>query len=168
MDYQKEHPAKILRHLLSKESLSDEEVQLKRVLLISKAGFDEIDKKQTEMREHLISQYPNSSFPRKKGTYFDYKGNPISFWEWGELRHDHCRIAVDTIGEFRISTVYIGMDLALFSSEFPVIFETMIFTDNDDEEFEFYRELYSFEEQAKEGHKKAVRKVKNYLKKKKV
>lgn len=70
------------------------------------------------------------------------------------------------IGKYTISTVDLGINHQLNKNLPPLYYETMIFNweDTEDNPFEFYQERYRTEEEAKEGHKKAVKYVKEKLK----
>lgn len=64
-------------------------------------------------------------------------------------------VAKDMIGKVKVSTVFLGIDHG-FGDGPPILFETMIFGGEHDD----YQERYSTWEQAEEGHKRAVRLVK--------
>ena len=75
------------------------------------------------------------------------------------------------VGKYTISTVDLGLDHS-FGFGPPLYYETMIFlTENfgrnfeehKEHHFEGYQERYSTEEEAREGHKKAVEMVKKYI-----
>lgn len=90
--------------------------------------------------------------------YFDIDGQPITVERWVELRHDpdYFRVALDVLdegddGRVRVSTVWIGIDHALYGGP-PIIFETMIFGLWEDE----YQVRYATLEQARVGHQEAV------------
>ena len=89
---------------------------------------------------------------------YDRKGNKISLKQWGEYTTDHTykRVGYYEVNNYRVSTVWIGIDMRLGSNDGipPVIFETMIFPES--EWSEVYQERYSTLEQAQEGHKRAV------------
>lgn len=98
--------------------------------------------------------------------YYDKMGKPISFWEFSGYSADlkYKIIAQNTFGYFFVSTVWLGLDhgfsFGLLEKNnlpyFPIIFETMIFYENDKEEIDHelhdYQERYASEEQAKQGH----------------
>lgn len=71
------------------------------------------------------------------------------------------RVALDHVGDVMISTVCLGLDHRFVGTGPPIIFETMIF---DSEELEDYQERYSTEEEALEGHNRAVEMVKGKVK----
>ena len=67
-----------------------------------------------------------------------------------------------TIGNFYVSTVFLGIDHNYYTSDEPILFETMIFNnDKDAKDAEEYQERYSNYDEALEGHKKAIEYVKN-------
>ena len=76
------------------------------------------------------------------------------------------------VGEYTVSTVDLGLDHS-FGFGPPLYYETMIFlTENfgvnftghhKEHHFEDYQVRYSTEEEAREGHKKAVEIVKKYI-----
>lgn len=59
-------------------------------------------------------------------TYYNREGSPISFEEWSMLFQDNTYqiIKQTKIDDFMISTVWSG--IAVFPSEFPKIFETVV------------------------------------------
>ena len=72
------------------------------------------------------------------------------------------------VGKYTISTVDLGMNHQFIEDFPPLYYETMIFNwkDTEDNPFEFYQERYRTEKEAKEGHKKAIKYVKEKLKEK--
>ena len=94
-----------------------------------------------------------------KPDHYDREGKPISFECWIELRHQpgYIRVAEDTVGDFWISTVWLGIDHGSpLEGTAPIIFETMVFGANRESE-EMRR--YSTEEQALAGHREMVEEV---------
>lgn len=98
-------------------------------------------------------------YPDGRSVYFDKAGEPITFMQWGELRHpggdppvsDYARIGSDQIGEVWVSTVWIGMNLG-FGPGPPIIFESMVFGGPYDQA----QNRYATEAQALAGHERAV------------
>jgi hypothetical protein len=88
-------------------------------------------------------------------TYYDRSGKPISMMEWATTSKDGNRVAFDTVGDVDISTVWLGLNHS-FDDGPPLIFETMIFGEEHDEDC--WR--YSTEEQAKAGHSLIVAAIK--------
>src|SRR5678815_4017202 len=88
-------------------------------------------------------------------------------WEWAKLFEDldYRRIGKDKIGPFEVSTVWLGLDHAMWGE--PLIFETMIFDREGGESGETHPWLdlscwrYSTLEEAKEGHEAAVKLVRS-------
>lgn len=104
-----------------------------------------------------------SLFPHKRSLWFDKQGQPITIEQWGELRQlgrkpggewgegSYCRIALDDIGDVRVSTVWLGLDGG-YGGGPPVIFETMVFGGKYDQ----YQMRYCTEWEAIVGHGEAV------------
>ena len=92
--------------------------------------------------------------------FYDRQGKPLTIEKANDLLGDldYKRLAVDTIGPYVVSTVWLGVDHGWIRPGPPVIFETMIFTRSDWEdekrgglaEFDVYR--YTTEEKARSGH----------------
>lgn len=76
------------------------------------------------------------------------------------------------VGIYEISTVDLGLNHQFIDGLPPLYYETMIFIKSDDFEerhseespFHYYQERYTTEEEAREGHKKAIEYVKEHLK----
>jgi hypothetical protein len=110
------------------------------------------------------------------GPYYDMDGKPMDVLDWFNKYRDNKHVAQDTIGDFWISTVLLGMDHNHYCSDNdqkdPIIFETMIFHkakegQPEDKEFEYYQERYCTKEEAVEGHWRACETIKDYLEKRK-
>lgn len=86
--------------------------------------------------------------------YYDRQGAPLSLEGWCALLrdHDYRRVALDYIGDVKVSTVWLGLDHNYFGDGPPLIFETMVFGGPMDQDP--YR--WSTEEEAKAGHDMAV------------
>jgi hypothetical protein len=86
--------------------------------------------------------------------YFDRAGTPIDVWAWAKLLEDELdirRVALDFIGPYRISTVWLGLDHQFLPGGPPLIFETMVFAlDEENDGLDCAR--YSTEPQAVVGH----------------
>jgi hypothetical protein len=93
--------------------------------------------------------------------YFDKEGRGISLETFADLMitQEYRRVASDMIGDYHVSTVWLGINHAFSNVEAPTIFETMIF--GGEFEDEGYMERYSTEKEALEGHKRAVELVKS-------
>ena len=82
---------------------------------------------------------------------------PSSLIEWSEFLEGkepsyNRYIGDDTIGEMRISTVFIGIYLEIGLNNKPLTFETMVFKNGRS----IYIEEYSTYKEAEEGHKGVV------------
>ena|ERR1700722_16805221 len=76
-----------------------------------------------------------------------------SWAQWFETNERF--VQLDTIGEVRVSTVFLGLDHS-FNAGPPLLFETMIFEGAHD----LYQERYSTWDEAVEGHRRALNLVK--------
>lgn len=86
-------------------------------------------------------------------TYYDKQGKEIKETaEWTRLfgDKDYKTIGHDTIGKYRVSTVWLGLDHQ-FGEGKPLIFETMVFGGNNE-----MQKRYATEEEAQDGHFKTV------------
>jgi hypothetical protein len=83
----------------------------------------------------------------------------VSLMEWTEWfeKEPFRHVADETIGEARISTVFLSLDHQWGQGP-PLIFETMVFGGPLDQE----QERYTTWDEAEAGHKTMVEKVKNY------
>ena|SRR3990172_2075693 len=88
--------------------------------------------------------------------FYDMDGQVITRNEWIKLWETRQKIAIDKIGEFQISTVWLGLDHSFGSTGAPFIFETMIFCNNESHSLHETRWLYSTREEAEHGHTVAV------------
>jgi hypothetical protein len=99
--------------------------------------------------------------PRRSGfgARYDRDGDPITFGEFAALVEDQSyRVVEQTtietqFGKFWVSTVWLGMDHRFTAGGRPVIFETMIVRERDQEWLGPVR--YSTEADAKVGHEVA-------------
>lgn len=88
-------------------------------------------------------------------SYYDRKGNPISFeqfiilWQMKERR-----VALTEGPGWRVSTVWLGLNHS-FGGGPPLIFETMSFEEGEEQE----QERYATEAEALAGHEAVVAKV---------
>lgn len=67
------------------------------------------------------------------------------------------------VGRYVVSTVDLGINHQFLPDLPPLYYETMIFTENEDNPFEYYQERYTTEKQARKGHKRAVKFVKEKI-----
>jgi hypothetical protein len=59
--------------------------------------------------------------------WFDRQGNNISVEEWGEIHSTDKIVAQEHVGDYFVSTVWIGIDMNYSDEGPPLIFETMVF-----------------------------------------
>jgi hypothetical protein len=85
--------------------------------------------------------------------HYDFEGRPIDLLTWAAMFESPARIVGRTkIGDARVSTVWVGLDLSGFGHERPLIYESMIFYANGDEETRRYATLI----EAQDGHAQLV------------
>lgn len=83
--------------------------------------------------------------------YYDRAGNPIDMMTWVQaFEDDEGIVARSESGDVLVSTVWLGLDHS-FGDGPPLIFETMIFGGEHDED----QWRYSTEAEALEGHRRA-------------
>jgi hypothetical protein len=94
-----------------------------------------------------------------KPHYYNINTNPlIDRMHWATYREElgeNIVIKQENIGNYEVSTVYVGLDMGLFNP-LPLIFETMIFCDDADDPLYLWQERYTYKDQALEGHERAV------------
>jgi hypothetical protein len=95
--------------------------------------------------------------PNEPG-YYDRQGKRLTTEEWARRMEtlEYKRVAMDTVGTKRISTVWLGLNHNYFDNGLPLIFETMVFEGESWEDEECVR--YSTEAEAIEGHRQMVAK----------
>jgi len=88
--------------------------------------------------------------------YYRRDGTPCEMLEWAEsFENPELKIVAQTeLPEGEVSTVWLGLDHQ-FGDGPPLIFETMVFGGELDQECE----RYSTEEEAKAGHERWIQKV---------
>lgn len=95
--------------------------------------------------------------------WFDKQGNKIKYEEWARLKLQtpgYFRIGLDTVGPYKVSTVWLGHNHRFGGEGPPIIFETMVFLadewDNGRTEERYIGDIdlvrYCTEEEAKQGH----------------
>ena len=86
--------------------------------------------------------------------YYDRQGNRIGFMEWGAKFEDkeYQHVARWEDGDLSVSTVWLGIDHGWRAGGPPIIFETMIFGGEHNQE----RTRYATEAEAIEGHNRTV------------
>ena len=65
------------------------------------------------------------------------------------------RVAIDYVGDVRVSTVFLGLDHRFLPGGPPILFETMIFGGK----FDQFQRRYTCWSRAKAGHQRALRRV---------
>ena len=89
----------------------------------------------------------------------DHNVRPCHFMEWAEQfekmsKENSRHVGHDLLGDYRVSTVWMGLDHSFCGKPPPLLFETMIF---DGESLcELYMDRYTTWDEAVEGHKKAI------------
>lgn len=78
------------------------------------------------------------------------------YWAWFESADR--RVALDLIGPYRVSTVFLGIDHNFSDTGEPLLFETMVFGGESEEQIR-----YSTWEQAEAGHREVVEKLRGRL-----
>lgn len=77
---------------------------------------------------------------------------------------DDKRVAEDTVGDYWVSTVFLGLNHQWDPGEPPLIFETMVFPNEQNSDQlgeEWYMERYSTEAEAVVGHDQIVAKIRD-------
>lgn len=72
--------------------------------------------------------------PRPGFSHYDLDGNPCDWRVWAMLFQDWGRrcVAQDQVGPYRVSTVWVGIDLGFLRYPAPpLIYESMVFGDTD-------------------------------------
>jgi hypothetical protein len=97
--------------------------------------------------------------------YYNKDSDIITFKEFVDLFEDsdYRRVNITSKDNYIISTVWLGINQKLFANEKPMIFETLIF--KDDEEFnDIYQQIYSTKEEALIGHDAIVENLEELVK----
>lgn len=108
--------------------------------------------------------------PLKK---YDKFGNEIDLKTWAQLFEDieYRRIGLDEVGDFTVSTVWLGLDHNWSGGE-PIIFETMVFDNTqktkcaitgNEYSKDMEQERYGYFEDALAGHKRTIKKYENIM-----
>ena len=125
---------------------------------------------ETETKNRMKALHKEFSMPMiSRQRCFDWDSRPIYYWEYS-FKHFYfpIHVAEDFIGNYRISTIWLGLDHSFFPTQKPLIFETIIFVENESmkviEELKGYQERYSYLDEAEVGHKIACDTVEALLK----
>ena len=94
----------------------------------------------------------------KKYTLIDHTPIPaLNLLEWARwFETANRQVAQDRIGDILISTVFLGIDHSFYADGPPLLFETMVFGGDFDQE----QQRYSTWEEAEAGHQEFVKMVK--------
>lgn len=98
----------------------------------------------------------------------DENASPVvadSVLEWAHWMEtdERRRVAVDTVGEYTISTVFIGINMSLMGNRPKLLFETMVFSYDGGGELDLERQRYDTWREAEEGHAAMVERVKQHV-----
>lgn len=92
--------------------------------------------------------------------YYDKTGKHISLMEWADLieNKEYCRIAETFCYKYRISTIWLGINYNFCNQndEDKLIFETMIFCEDDKDEYHERMVRYGTLEEALKGHEETI------------
>lgn len=97
--------------------------------------------------------------------WYDRRGRPLDMAEAEPLLRDpdYRRVALDRVGPYEVSTVWLGLDHGFGLHARPVIFETMVFsadewhdTEREPGLHEIDCRRYATEEEARAGHAEMV------------
>jgi len=90
--------------------------------------------------------------------YYDKEGKQIPMLEWADLFEDmkYRKIGDTDVGDYHISTVWIGLNHNIFSETEILIFETMIFCKDEEDYLHQWMERYGTLEEAELGHEIAI------------
>lgn len=71
--------------------------------------------------------------------------------QWAQwLEHGNRRIAVDDVGPYRVSTIFLGIDHSFGRTKEPILYETLVFASDRDGSMDSRR--YATWEEAERGH----------------
>ena len=94
-----------------------------------------------------------------EGIKYDRDLEPFDSWEESKIRFDGKRLMKTYVGDYCVSTVWLGINHN-FKADEPIVFETMIFNTNTSSYYELYTdkylERYKSEEEAGRGHLRIV------------
>jgi hypothetical protein len=153
------------QELKEKISLDEDEAFIFPILEHIRECYEELEKEYSERCKKIsgiLKKYAH--IPR----YCDWDSRPILHWEYAfKSQYFPKHVAEEIIEGYRVSTVWLGLNHASFSAKKPIIFETMIFPEEDAaiplDEIESFQERYSTLAEAERGHKAACRYVKKLL-----
>jgi len=99
------------------------------------------------------------------GSYYDRQGNPLTMEEWVQLHSGDKTVAKTQVGEYLVSTVWLGLDHSFSGAGAPLIFETMVFDQTPGTPRKWSDELlerYPTEAAALAGHDQVVQLVRTW------
>ena len=112
----------------------------------------------------MHEQTPYEKLMQRCGpVYYDMDTKPFKdHMEWARYNEamyvsgERC-LGDDIIGKYRVSTVYMGIDMGFMCSD-PLIFETMIFCDEDkNDSLNMWLCRYTYKQEALMGHQIAIK-----------
>lgn len=127
-----------------------------------KETYEKIDKKvyeQLNIPSAMLEDHKCSYNRILRDRYFDWKGNKLNQWESNLLHIFERHICNDYIEEYHISTVWLGFNHGWFGK--ILLFETMVFCNDENNEWHEYQERYETLEEAQVGHKKICDAIQN-------
>lgn len=90
--------------------------------------------------------------------YYDRDGTALTLDQWSlAFSKEKQRVAADSVGDYRVSTVWLGLDHQ-YGDGPPLIFETMIFGGD---YTDLYCERYATEAEAQAGHAAVVSRLRD-------
>ena len=115
----------------------------------------------------IIPVTGDMKLPYKLERTYDREGRLLSWDEYLDMKYhdpEYRRIGSDMIGDFWVSTVWLGIDHDLSGQGPPLIFETMVFTGPKDPRAadprplgeDVYQQRYATEAEARAGHAAVV------------
>jgi len=120
------------------------------------------------MNEETLENFKsrmNSEYAKQGSIYFDRQGRELQLMDWASKFEDkeYQIVKQDRIGKYFVSTVWLGINHRFMRGGPPLIFETMVFVDDEKDPLNEYQERYSTEEEAVNGHEDTIAIVKAYM-----
>lgn len=83
---------------------------------------------------------------------------------WAEqFKGQNRSVAQTSVDEYHVSTVFLGIDHNWFQTGPPVLFETMVFSEGENDPLALWQARYCTWEEAEAGHQAIVYKLQNRL-----
>jgi len=92
----------------------------------------------------------------RRGKVITEADTAIEWALWFQDSIDDRRIALDTVGEFTVSTVFLGSDASFGQHDEPILFETMVFVSDTLEPMDQYTRRYTSSNAAMNGHNATI------------